>query len=98
VLDKGALEVAGFRVGTDIEAYEPVGCGRCNTTGYRGRSGIYSVMTMSEALKDLTVANAPQAEITRLARTEGMLTLREDGLAKVTQGITSIEEVARVAV
>ncbi len=98
VLDKGALEVAGFRVGTDIEAYEPVGCGRCNTTGYRGRSGIYSVMTMSEALKDLTVANAPQAEITRLARTEGMLTLREDGLAKVTQGVTSIEEVARVAV
>ncbi len=98
VLEQRALEVSGFRVGTDIEAWEPVGCGRCNNTGYRGRTGIYSVMTMSEGLKDLTVANAPQADITRLARTEGMLTLREDGLAKVTQGVTSIEEVARVAV
>ncbi len=98
VLSKEVLEAAGFRVGADVEAWEPTGCGRCSGSGYRGRVGVYSVMTMSEALKDLTVANAPQAEITRLARTEGMLTLREDGLAKVNQGITSIEEVARVAV
>ena len=53
---------------------------------------------MSEALKDLTVSNDPQAEITRLARSEGRLTLSEDGLAKVNQGITSNQEVARVAV
>jgi type IV pilus assembly protein PilB len=98
VLERGALEAAGFRVGADVEAWEPVGCGRCGGTGYRGRVGLYSVMTMSEGLKDLTVAGAPQAEITQLARSEGMLTLREDGLAKVGQGITSIEEVARVAV
>ena len=82
-LDEASLEAAGFRVGADVEAWEPVGCGRCNGTGYRGRVGIYSVMTMSEGLKDLTVSNAPQAEITQLARSEGMLTLREDGLAKV---------------
>ena len=55
-------------------------------------------MTMTENLKDMTVANAPQAELTRQARSEGMMTLREDGLAKVNQGITSIAEVARVAV
>jgi type IV pilus assembly protein PilB len=98
VLSKQVLETAGFRVGADVEAWEPIGCGRCSGSGYRGRVGIYSVMTMSEALKDLTVSSAPQAEITKVARSEGMLTLREDGLAKVNQGITSIEEVARVAV
>ena len=97
-LEQRALETAGFRVGADVEAWEPVGCNRCNHTGYRGRLGLYSVMRMSEGLKDLTVSGAPQAEITRLAREEGMSTLREDGLAKVRQGVTSIEEVARVAV
>ena len=98
ILDKRALEDAGFHVGADVEAWEPVGCGRCGGTGYRGRVGIFSVMKMSETLKDMTVANAAQAEITRQARAEGMDTLREDGLAKVSQGITSIAEVARVAV
>jgi type IV pilus assembly protein PilB len=98
VLERAALEDAGFRVGTDIEAWEPVGCARCGGTGYRGRLGLFSVMRMSEALKDLTVAGAPQAELTRQAREEGMQTLREDGLAKVKQGVTSIAEVARVAV
>jgi type IV pilus assembly protein PilB len=98
VLERSALEEAGFRVGADVEAWDPVGCGRCAGTGYRGRVGLFSVMKMSETLKDLTVGNAPQAELTRQARSEGMLTLREDGLAKVNQGITSIAEVARVAV
>ncbi len=98
LLERRALEAAGFRVGTDIEAWEPVGCARCNGTGYRGRQGLYSVMHMSEGLKELTVAGAPQAELTALARQEGMATLREDGLLKVRKGVTSIEEVARVAV
>jgi len=98
VLSRAALELAGFHVGADVEAWEPVGCGRCSGSGYRGRIGMYSVMRMSETLKDLTVSGAPQAEITRVARQEGMSTLREDGLEKVRQGLTSIEEVARVAV
>ena len=98
VLERRALETAGFRVGADVEAWEPVGCSRCNGIGYRGRIGLYSVMTMSERLKELTVGGAPQAEIARVAREEGMLTLREDGLLKVREGVTSIEEVARVAV
>jgi type IV pilus assembly protein PilB len=98
VLGREALETAGFRVGTDLEAWEPVGCGRCGGTGYRGRVGIFSVMRMSEELKDMTVAGAAQADLTRQARSEGMQTLREDGVAKVNRGITSIAEVARVAV
>jgi type IV pilus assembly protein PilB len=97
VLPATALKEAGFRVGADLEAYERVGCARCNQTGYRGRIGLFSVMEMSERIKELTVDGASEAEITAVAREEGMLTLREDGLLKVRAGITSIAEVARVA-
>jgi type IV pilus assembly protein PilB len=98
VIPERALNEAGFRSGTDVEAYEPVGCGRCNQTGYRGRTGLYSVMVMSEGIRDLTIEGAPESEVARLAREEGMMTLRENGLAKVREGVTSIEEVARVSV
>jgi type II secretory ATPase GspE/PulE/Tfp pilus assembly ATPase PilB-like protein len=54
-------------------------------------------MIMSEALKEMTVAGATEAELTAVARSEGMLTLPEDGLRKVKAGVTSIEEVARVS-
>jgi type IV pilus assembly protein PilB len=85
-----------FRVGADIEAYEPVGCARCNQSGYRGRVGIFSVMKMSERIKQMAVAGAPEHEVATIARQEGMLTLREDGVGKVRAGRTSLEEVIRV--
>ncbi len=91
-----ALADADIRIGAELEAYEPVGCARCNQSGYRGRVGLYSVMKMSERIKEMTVAQAPEAEIAAVAREEGMLTLREDGIAKVRSGLTSIEEVLRV--
>jgi type IV pilus assembly protein PilB len=91
-----ALADAGLRVGGDVEAYEPSGCARCNGSGYRGRVGIYSVMAMSERIKELVVSAAAEAEIAHAAAEEGMLTLREDGLAKVRAGATSLEEVLRV--
>jgi type IV pilus assembly protein PilB len=91
-----ALADADIRIGAELEAYEPVGCARCNQSGYRGRVGLYSVMKMSERIKEMTVAQAPEAEIAAVAREEGMLTLREDGIAKVRAGLTSIEEVLRV--
>jgi type IV pilus assembly protein PilB len=91
-----ALTDAGLRVGAELEAYEPVGCGRCSQSGYRGRVGIYSVMQMSDRIKEMVVAQPPEAEIAVAAREEGMLTLREDGLSKVRSGMTSLEEVLRV--
>jgi type IV pilus assembly protein PilB len=97
VIPRSALAEAGFRVGADLEAYEPVGCARCSQTGYRGRIGLFSVMLMSEEIKDLTVAAAPESEISKIAREEGMLTLREDGLNKIRAGVTSVAEVARVS-
>jgi type IV pilus assembly protein PilB len=91
-----ALNAAGLRVGGELEAYEPVGCGRCNQSGYRGRVGIYSVMKMSDGIKEMAIAHAPESEIATVAHSEGMLTLREDGLLKVRSGMTSLEEVLRV--
>jgi type IV pilus assembly protein PilB len=91
-----ALAEAGFGAHSDVEAYESVGCSRCGGTGYRGRVGLYSVMRMTDRIKDMTVSLAPQSEIATMARQEGMLTLREDGLAKVRAGLTSLDEVVRV--
>jgi type IV pilus assembly protein PilB len=96
VISQQALTEAGFRIGAELEAYEPVGCARCNQTGYRGRVGIYSVMKMSERIKEMTVDQASEADVAAVAREEGMLTLREDGVGKVRAGHTSLEEVLRV--
>ncbi len=91
-----ALADAGVRVGGEVEAYEPLGCARCNNSGYKGRLGIYSVMGMSDRIKEMTIAQCSEAEIAAVAVEEGMLTLREDGLTKVRAGLTSLEEVLRV--
>jgi type IV pilus assembly protein PilB len=96
MIPAGALGEAGVRAGADVEGYEPVGCPRCANTGYRGRVGIYSAMSMSERLKELTIQRAAEPEIAAVAEEEGMLTLREDGVSKVRAGVTSLEEVLRV--
>ncbi len=96
-VNERVLTESGFRVRGDLELYEAVGCPRCNQTGYKGRSGIFSVMRATERIKEMIVNLAPEAELTEVAREEGMLTLREDGLAKVRAGLTSIEEVVRVS-
>ncbi|HET9120074.1 MAG TPA: ATPase, T2SS/T4P/T4SS family [Solirubrobacterales bacterium] len=97
VVPQASLAESGFRVGTDLEVFEPLGCPRCHGSGYRGRLGIYSVMVLSERIKEMVVALAPEQEIGTVAIEEGMLTLRQSGLEKVRAGLTSIEEVARVA-
>jgi type IV pilus assembly protein PilB len=91
-----ALMEAGVRVGAEVEAYEPLGCARCNQSGYRGRVGIFSAMELSDQVKEMTIARAAENDIAAVAREEGMLTLREDGVAKVRSGQTSLEEVLRV--
>ncbi|MGI6659404.1 MAG: GspE/PulE family protein [Dethiobacteraceae bacterium] len=74
------------------------GCMRCSHTGYSGRTGIFELLTVTEGIQKLTLARSSAADINRLAIEEGMITLRQDGLAKVKQGVTSIEEVLRVVV
>jgi len=76
--------------------YRPAGCAACSRTGYKGRMAIHEVMRVSEDIERLAVAHASSAEIGRVAREQGMITLRADGWTKTLLGDTSIEEVLRV--
>jgi type IV pilus assembly protein PilB len=87
-----------FEPGSPPRLYRPRGCKKCNNIGYKGRMGIHEVMRMSENLERLAVENASADVIARTAIQEGMLTLRDDGFAKVKMGMTSIEEILRVVV
>ena len=96
VLSVDQLTAAGFRTGFELEAYEPVGCARCGGSGYKGRVGLYEVMTVTDEIRNLTIEVSSSDEIRNVAAQQGMHSLRDDGLAKVAAGITSLGEVSRV--
>jgi len=76
--------------------FRPEGCNHCAKTGYRGRMGLYEVMPVTEEIERLTVERASSDAIRMVALEQGMHTLRNDGLRKALEGVTSIEEIARV--
>jgi type IV pilus assembly protein PilB len=78
------------------QPYEPVGCSRCAGTGYRGRLGLYEVMTVSEPIRALILERASVDAMVTVAISEGMHRLRDDGLTKVREGLTSIAEIERM--
>jgi type IV pilus assembly protein PilB len=78
--------------------FRPVGCNTCGNTGYRGRMAVHEVMLMSEDIERMTVERKSSEDIGRLAQEQGMLTLRQDGILKVLEGRTSLEELFRVIV
>ncbi len=88
-------------LGDDLEAFRKIryyrgaGCDECGGTGYRGRAGLYEVMAMSPALRRMVLTGASTAELRDQAVSEGMLTLRMDGIKKLERGITSLEEVVK---
>ena len=75
------------------KAYGPVGCERCNGSGYKGRVGIYQIMPITEAIEKIILANGTSLEIRKQSESEGVKGLRRSGLQKVRQGLTSLEEV-----
>jgi len=79
----------------DVVFKEGKGCIECNNTGYRGRQGVFEVMPITPAIRDLILDRAPTSEILSQSRKEGMLTLRQDALMKLKKGITSAEEVLK---
>jgi type IV pilus assembly protein PilB len=81
-----------------VGLYRKRGCPRCNQTGYKGRVGVYQLMIMSEDVSRLASQHASREEIERAAIEAGMKMLWDDGIAKVTSGLTSLEELARVIV
>jgi type IV pilus assembly protein PilB len=99
--DPDALLSARFpwEVGMDLPTlYRAIGCSACSKTGYRGRLALHEVMPVTEEIERLTVERASAVEIGRVARDQGMQSLRDDGMAKVLAGVTTLEEILRVVV
>jgi type IV pilus assembly protein PilB len=90
-----ALRELGVGSEEAFEIYGPVGCPACSNTGYAGRSGLYEVMPISDALREMILNRSSATEIKDQAVREGMITLRGDGIIKLKAGITSLEEVLR---
>ncbi len=96
---EGLIEV-GFakEEASSIKLYKGRGCSNCNNTGYRGRVGLYEVMEINDELRELIIIGASAMELRRKAIEIGMITLRESGLRKIRDGITTIEEVVKETV
>ena len=96
VIPDEALLEAGFKeeeLDGSWMPYKPVGCDRCNGSGYKGRVGIYQIMPISEEIERIILAHGTALEIEQQSKREGIRTLRESGLVKVKAGLTSLEEV-----
>ena len=81
-----------------IELRKGRGCANCNNTGYRGRVGLYEVMELSDELRELILSGGSAMELRRQAIEEGMTSLRQSGLFKIRDGLTTVEEVVRETV
>ncbi len=95
-MDSDALLAAGF-LESDLDGswtlYKAVGCDRCKGSGYKGRTGIYEVMPITEPIQHLILKNSSSLEIAKTAQSEGVRDLRRSGLLKVKQGHTTVDEV-----
>ncbi|MBZ9571759.1 type II/IV secretion system protein [Patescibacteria group bacterium] len=80
-----------------LEIFEAKGCKKCNSEGYAGRIGIFEVLTMTDELSDIILKEPSEMRIQEEAKRQGMITMKQDGVLKVLEGITSIEEILRVA-
>ena len=88
----------GEKESKTLKLFKGRGCDRCSSTGYKGRVGLYEVMEISEEIRELILVGASSLELRRKAVEEGMITLRQSGLRKVKDGVTTIEEVVRETV
>jgi type IV pilus assembly protein PilB len=95
-----ALIQAGFTPedALSVVPMKGAGCEKCNNTGYKGRVGLYEVMEVTDDLRELVLVGASGLELRRRAIEDGMITLRQSGLRKVKDGLTTMEEVARETV
>jgi type IV pilus assembly protein PilB len=90
---KEFLEMQGFQ---EASFWKGKGCDRCRKTGYAGRLGIYELMVMDDAMRDIVTSNPDVNQLRKLARERGLVSLREDGLKKVIKGLTTVDEILRV--
>jgi len=97
---QAALLEAGFseRESRTLKLFRGKGCERCNSTGYKGRTGLYEVMTIDDEIREMILSGASAIELRNKAIEHGMLSLRGSGLEKIRNGMTSIDEVVRETV
>jgi type IV pilus assembly protein PilB len=95
-----ALVEIGFspQEAKEVKIFKGRGCQKCNGTGYKGRVGLYEVMEITDDIRELILIGASSLELRKRAVEQGMLTLRQSGLVKIKNGITTIEEVVRETV
>jgi type IV pilus assembly protein PilB len=86
-----------YKDNNEVKLYKGKGCNECGSTGYMGRMGIYETLTISEKISALVLQSADSGTIEKQAISEGMITMKQDGYLKALQGVTTIEEVIRVA-
>ena len=91
-------DLSKYNIKSDIplKIFSPVGCDKCNKIGYKGRMGIFEAIKTSEAIEKIMPENPSEREIKKVASTQGILSMRQDGIVKILNGITSIEEVQSV--
>jgi len=96
---EGLIEV-GFspEEAKTLKTYKGTGCAKCNNTGYKGRIGLYEVMEVTDEIRELILIGASALELRKRAIEDGMISLRESGLAKIRNGVTTLEEVVRETV
>lgn len=82
---------------TSFYTYQPEGCKKCNRIGYSGRIGVFEVLIMTKEFSDIILREPSEIAITKEAERQGMITMKQDGILKVLEGITTLEEVLRVA-
>jgi len=80
-----------------LSIWEPVGCKKCNFKGYSGRIGVFEILTMTDQLSEIILREPGEVKIWEEARRQGMINMKQDGILKVLAGLTSLEEVIRVA-
>jgi type IV pilus assembly protein PilB len=90
-------EIAFAGIKPDQVLHYGAGCERCNGAGYHGRVAIYEIFTISPAIQNLILNRASTEEIRKVAIREGMVTLKDDGMIKALQGVTTVREIMRVA-
>jgi type IV pilus assembly protein PilB len=92
-MEEAGLDPAAWR---DAVFYEGAGCPQCNFTGFRGRTAIGEILALTDSVRELILEKRPTSELRRVARREGMVTLRESALEKVREGATTLREINKV--
>ena len=90
------LSKYNIKMEKSFKIFSPIGCDKCNNIGYKGRIGIFEAIKTDEAIEKIIPENPSEHEIKKVAHSQGILSMRQDGIVKILNGVTSIEEVQSV--